>query len=163
MLWVDLAIIGIILLSALVGLTRGLLREVLSFVIWLAAVFVGWMFYEALAEELTRWIASPTVRLGAAFLILVFGVLIVGAVFGHLLSMLVEKTGLTGTDRALGVVFGAARGAVLVAMLTFLAALTPLPEDDWWQGSFLIGRFQSLAEIILDQIPPEAMDKLKSL
>lgn len=163
MLWVDLAIIGIILLSALVGFTRGLLREVLSFVIWLGAVFVAWMFHKELAAELTRWVASPTVRLGAAFLILVFGILILGAIFGHLLSMLVEKTGLTGTDRGLGVVFGAARGAVLVAMLVFLGALTPLPEDHWWQSSFLIGRFQSLAELILDQIPPEAMDKLKSL
>ncbi len=163
MLWVDLAIIGIILLSALVGFTRGLLREVLSFAIWLGAVFVAWMFHKELAAELTRWIANPAVRLGAAFLILVFGILILGALFGHLLSMLVEKTGLTGTDRVLGVVFGAARGAVLVAMLVFLGALTPLPEDHWWQGSFLIGRFQSLAELILDQIPPEAMDKLKSL
>ena len=63
----------------------------------------------------------------------------------------------------MGVVFGAARGVVLVAMLVFLGALTPLPEDDWWRGSVLIGRFQSLAELILEQIPPEAMDKLKNL
>lgn len=163
MLWVDLAIIGIIALSALVGFTRGLLREVLSFVIWLGAVFVAWMFHKELAAELARWIESPTVRLGAAFLILVFGILILGAVFGHLLSLLVDKTGLTGTDRVLGVVFGAARGAVLVAMLVFLGALTPLPEDDWWQDSFFIGRFQALADVILDQVPPEAMEKLKRL
>jgi membrane protein required for colicin V production len=163
MVWVDLAIIGTIALSALVGFTRGLLREVLSFVIWLGAVFLAWTFHKELAAELTRWIASPTVRLGAAFLILMFAVLILGAIFGYLLSALVEKTGLTGTDRVLGVVFGAARGGVLMAMLVFLGALTPLPEDDWWQGSALIGRFQSLAALILEQIPPEAMSKLKNL
>lgn len=163
MAWVDLAIVGIIALSALVGFTRGLLREVLSFVVWLGAVFVAWTFHKELALELTRWISSPSIRLGAAFLILVFAVLVLGAILGHLLSLVVDKTGLTGTDRVLGVVFGAARGAVLVAMLVFLGALTPLPEDDWWQGSAFIGRFQVLAERILDQIPPEAMDKLKNL
>jgi membrane protein required for colicin V production len=163
MVWVDLAIVGIILLSALVGLARGLLREVLSFAIWLGALFLAWTVHKELAAELARWIENPTARLGAAFLILVFAVLVLGAIFGHLLSALVDKTGLTGTDRVLGVVFGAARGGVLVAMLVFLAALTPLPEDDWWQDSALIGRFQSLAELILEQIPPEATDRLKAL
>lgn len=163
MVWVDYIIIGIIALSALVGFTRGLLREVLSFVIWLGALFIAWTFHRELAAELTRWFASPTVRLGAAFLVLVFGVLILGGVFGHLLSLLVNKTGLTGTDRVLGVVFGVARGTILVAMLVFLGALTPLPEDDWWQKSSLVGRFQVVAERILEQIPPAAMDRLKSL
>jgi membrane protein required for colicin V production len=136
---------------------------VLSFVIWLGAVFVGWVFYEELAPELSRWISSPSVRLGAAFLILVVAVLILGALLGHLVSVLVEKTGLSGTDRVMGVIFGAARGAVLIAMLAFLGALTPLPEDYWWQNSALIGRFQVLAERILQQIPPQAMDRLKTL
>jgi len=163
MAWIDLAIVGIITLSGLVGFARGLLREVLSFVIWLGAVFLAWTFHEELAAGLARWIESHTVRIGVAFVVLVVAVLILGAVFGHLLSVLVDKTGLTGTDRVLGTVFGVARGGVLVAMLVFLAALTPLPEDDWWQSSSLIGRFQSLAELILEQIPPEAMDKLKSL
>ena len=163
MAWVDLAIVGIIALSALVGFTRGLLREVLSFAVWLGAVFIAWTFHKTLAVELTPWISSPAVRLGAAFLILVFAMLILGAVLGHLLSLVVDKTGLTGTDRVLGVVFGTARGAILVAMLVFLAALTPLPEDDWWQGSAFIGRFQVLAELILEQVPPAAMDKLKKL
>lgn len=161
MAWVDLAIIGIIALSALVGFTRGLLREVLSFVVWLGAVFISWTYFKDLAVELTPWISSPSVRLGAAFLILVFAMLVLGAILGHLLSLVVDKTGLTGTDRVLGVVFGTARGAILVAMLVFLGALTPLPEDDWWQESAFIGRFQVLAERILEQLPPEAMDKLK--
>jgi membrane protein required for colicin V production len=161
--WVDYAIIGIIALSALVGLTRGLLREVMSFVIWLGALLIAWAFHKELAVELTRWFPNPTVRLGVAFLILVFAVLILGAIFGHLLSHLVEKTWLTGTDRVLGVIFGVARGAILVAMLAFLVALTPLPEDDWWQGSLLIGRFEVLAQLVLEHIPPQAIDWLKSL
>ena len=163
MVWVDYAIIGVIALSVLVGLTRGLQREVLSFVIWLGAVLIAWTFHKELAPQLAPWVDMPTARLGAAFLILVLGVLILGAIFGHLLSILVRKSKLTGTDRALGAAFGAVRGGILVAMLVFLGALTPLPEDDWWQDSMLIGRFQVVAQRILEQIPPQAIDRLKGL
>lgn len=163
MIWVDYLILGIIGLSALIGLVRGLVREVASLAIWIGAVLVAWTFYQPLAEALTPWISTPSVRLGAAFLILVFTVLILGALVGHLLSLLVEKTGLTGTDRLLGVVFGTARGALLVALLVFLAGLTPLPEDAWWQESTLVGRFQVLAERVLGELPPEFTERLKTL
>ena len=163
MIWVDYLILGIIGLSALIGLARGLVREVASLAIWIGAVLVAWTFYQPLAEALTAWISTPSVRLGAAFLILVFTVLILGALVGHLLSLLVENTGLTGTDRLLGVVFGAARGALLVALLVFLAGLTPLPEDAWWQESTLVGRFQVLAERVLGELPPEVTERLKGL
>lgn len=163
MIWVDYLILGIVALSALIGLIRGLVREVLSLAIWIGAILIAWWFYQPLAEHLTDWISTPSVRLGAAFLILVFTVLIAGAIVGHLISLLVEKTGLTGTDRLLGVVFGAARGAVLVAMLVFLAGLTPLPDDPWWKESALVGRFQVLAEHVLGELPPEVTERLKAL
>lgn len=163
MIWVDYVIIGLIALSALIGFSRGLVREVLSLVMWLGAGFIAWTFHKALAVELTPWISTPSVRLGAAFLMLVFAVLILGAILGHLLGVLVEKTGLTGTDRMLGVVFGTARGALLVAMVVFLAAFTPLPEDPWWQESRLIGRFQVLAEQILEQVPADLIERLKEV
>jgi membrane protein required for colicin V production len=161
--WVDYAIIGTVGLSVLIGLTRGFLREMLSFVVWLGALFIAWTFHKELAAELARWLTSPVMRLAAAFLILVSSVLILGAIFGYPLSILVQKMGLTGTDRVLGMVFGAARGAILVAMAVFLAALTPLEEDAWWQESALIGRFQVLAQRVLEQVPTSAVDKLKSL
>lgn len=163
MIWIDYAIVGIVALSALIGFSRGLVREVLSLAIWIGAVFVAWIVYRDLAVHLEPWIATPSVRLGAAFLLVFFAVLILGTIAGHLLTLLVEKTGLTGTDRILGVLFGGARGALLVAMLVFLAGFTPLPEDAWWQESALIGRFQALAERVLGELPPDVMDKLKSL
>jgi membrane protein required for colicin V production len=76
---------------------------------------------------------------------------------------LIDKTGLTGTDRLLGILFGAARGAVLVALMVYLAALTPMLEDPWWRESQLIGHFQTLADRLLDLIPPEIQAKIKSL
>jgi membrane protein required for colicin V production len=163
MIWVDYVIIAILALSAVIGLARGLIREVLSLIIWVVAVLVAWRFHSALADQLTPWLSTPSVRIGVAFVILVFVVLILGAILGQLLTTLVDKTGLTGTDRLLGVVFGAARGALLVAVLVYLAALTPMPEDPWWKESQLIGHFQTLADRVLAMIPPAVEAKLKSL
>jgi membrane protein required for colicin V production len=162
MIWVDYVIIGIVVLSALIGFARGLIREVLSLAIWIGAVFIAWTYFKEVAIHLTPWISTPSVRLGAAFLIILFVVLILGAIVGHLFTLLVEKTGLTGTDRLLGVLFGGARGILVVAMLVFLGGLTPLPDDPWWEQSALLGRFQVLAERILGEIPPAVADKIKS-
>jgi len=164
MIGVDYAIIGVIAVSLLVGLIRGFLREVLSFVIWLTAIFIAWTFHRELAGELAHWITHPSVRLGVAFLILTFGVLILGAILNYLLYTLLKNKGFTGVDRALGMVFGGARGVILVAMLVFLwKEFTSLPQDGWWQESSLIGHFDVLAERILAGIPHHAKDSLKYL
>ncbi len=163
LIWVDFAIIGLITLSALIGLARGLIREVISLAVWVVALAVAWLFYQPVAEALTPWISTPSVRLGVAVLTLVFGVLVLGAFLGYLLTTLVEKTGLTGTDRLLGFVFGAARGAVLVSAIVFLAALTPLTEDPWWNEATLLGHFQLLADMMLSMIPPEVTDQIKAI
>jgi membrane protein required for colicin V production len=93
----------------------------------------------------------------------VLGVLILGAFIGWILSVLVDKTGLTGTDRLLGMVFGTARGAVVVALLVFLASLTPVVQDPWWAQSELLPKFQLLADAMLDLVPPDLTEKIKSI
>ncbi|WP_295885484.1 CvpA family protein [uncultured Thiohalocapsa sp.] len=163
MIWVDYAIIGIIALSAIIGLARGLIREVLALGVWIAALLAAWFFYRPVAEQLTPWLETPSLRMGLAVVLIVLGVLIAGAIVGWVLSLLVEKTGLTGTDRLLGMVFGAGRGAVVVALLVFLASLTPVVEDPWWSQSELLPRFQLLADAMLDLIPPEVTQRIKSI
>ena len=163
MTWVDFAIVGIIAVSALVGLARGLIREVLSLAVWASALLLAWIYFPKLEGHLATWMAAGTVRQAVAFLMLVLIVLVIGTLIGHLVTVLVERTGLTGTDRLLGGFFGALRGALLIAMSVFLAALTPLPEDDWWQGSAFIGRFQVLAERVLSEVPPGLVERVKSI
>ncbi|MGD9299059.1 CvpA family protein [Thiohalocapsa sp.] len=163
MIWVDYVIIGIIALSAIIGLARGLIREVLALGVWIAALLAAWFFYRPVADQLTPWLETPSLRMGVAVVLIVIGVLVVGAIIGWVLSLLVEKTGLTGTDRLLGMVFGAGRGAVVVALLVFLASLTPVVEDPWWAQSDLLPRFQLLADAMLDLVPPEVTQRIKSI
>lgn len=160
---VDYVIIAIIAISALVGLARGLIREVLSLGVWVVALLVAWIFHRDLADLLVTQLSQPSLRIAVAFAALVFAVLLSGAVLGAILSAMVEKAGLTGLDRLLGMLFGAGRGAVIVAMAVFLVALTPLPQDPWWQESRLIGDFQSAGNWMLALVPEGIQARLKQL
>jgi membrane protein required for colicin V production len=163
MIWVDYVIIGIIALSSIIGLARGLIREVLALAIWITALLAAWFFYRPVSAHLQPWLETPSLQMGAAVVLIVVVVLILGALLGWILSLLVEKTGLTGTDRLLGMVFGAGRGAVVVALLVFLASLTPVTEDPWWSQSQLLPRFELLADAMLDLIPPEVTQRIRSI
>ena len=155
MIWADYLIIAIIALSALVSLMRGFTREVLSLAAWIAAFWIAWVFFQDFAVRLEPWIEVPSIRLGAAFVILVVLTLIVGALVNYLVCQLVDKTGIGGTDRLIGMFFGAARGALLVGILVLIAGLTALPKDPWWRASQLIPYFQDLALWLRDWLPAD--------
>ncbi|MCG6895747.1 MAG: CvpA family protein [Thiocapsa sp.] len=161
--WADYAILGVILLSALVGVARGLIREALSLGVWVAAILIAWLYHRQVADLLVPYVSQPTIRMAAAFIALVLLTLLVGAILGAVLAALVDKAGLSGVDRSLGLIFGAARGVVIVAMAVFLAALTPMPDDPWWKESRFIGRFQSVASWLVSFVPDEVQSRIKDL
>lgn len=160
MLWVDYLIIGIILLSSGISIIRGFIKEVLSLVSWALAIWVAIMFYPYVATLLVDYIATPSLRFFAAFFSLFIVTLILGALVNHLISTIVEKTGLSGTDRMLGVIFGLARGLAVVVLLVLLAGATPMPNDDWWQNSLLLEHFENLAIWARDFLPAELAESI---
>jgi membrane protein required for colicin V production len=153
--WVDLIIIVIIVISALISLIRGFVKESISLASWVVAGFIALRYFTALADLLEPYIESPTIRSGTGFAILFVCSLIVGAVINFMASQLVSKTGLSGTDKSLGVVFGAARGIIIVIMLVLLAGLTPMPSESWWKESTMVEYFASMAGWIKDILPDD--------
>ena len=155
MSWLDLVIIGIILISALISLVRGFVKESISLVSWILAGFIAFRYFSALAELLLPYVESPTVRTGVAFSVLFVSTLIVGAIINFMASQMVSKTGLSGTDKTLGMVFGAARGVLIVTLIVLLASLTPMPEETWWQDAGTIKYFSQLANWLKDVLPQD--------
>jgi len=158
MSWIDAIIIGIIGLSALISLFRGFVREALSLAAWILAFWVAIVFCHPVSDLLTQYIQSPTLRLIAAFGGLFLVTLIFCTIINFIIGKLVDKTGLSGTDRMLGVIFGIARGVLLVAALLLVAHLTPMPEEEFWKESFLIPQFAPI-EQWLQGFLPESMEK----
>ena len=91
MIWVDYAILTIIGISALISILRGFIREALSLLGWIVAIWVSMSFAEDVAALLVDKISVPSVRIASAFLILFFACLIGAGVINFLAGKLVEK------------------------------------------------------------------------
>ena len=152
MVWIDYAIIAVIAFSSLVSLIRGFVREALSLVTWGCAFFVASHYYTYLSVWFTGF-EDELVRNGIAIAVLFIATLIVGAIVNFVIGQLVEKTGLSGTDRVLGVCFGALRGVLIVAaILFFLDSFTGVSKSEDWSKSQLIPQFSFIIRWFFDYL-----------
>lgn len=148
----DWAIIVVLAISTLMSLRRGFLKEALSLGTWIAAFIIARQFHDPMDQLLETQIADSLMRSIAAFAALFVGTLLVGAALGFLLSALINATGLSSTDRVLGMVFGFARGALIVTVVIGLLNLTPLVNDTWYTNASLVPHFETVAQWALEQL-----------
>ncbi|MCF6264023.1 MAG: CvpA family protein [Xanthomonadales bacterium] len=151
--WPDYIIFAILGLSVLMGFFRGFLRETMSLAIWAVAFWVAFTFTENVVPLLANGIELPSARTAIAFAMLFLAALILGGLLSWIIGHLVEKTGLSGTDRMLGGIFGVLRGLALVVLLLLLAGFTPLSKDPWFQQSKMVQKILPLAEWSTGFIP----------
>lgn len=159
--YADYVILGIVAISILVGAIRGFIKEAFSLAVWAAAFLVAFQYSGALALELESHIELPSARTALAFAGLFLVVLLIGGLLTFLIGKLVEKTGLSGTDRLLGGVFGSIRGLFLVMALMLVAGLTPVPQDPWWQNSRSIQSLLPLAEWSAQFLPDYILEYME--
>ncbi|TEA26767.1 colicin V production protein [Candidatus Schmidhempelia bombi str. Bimp] len=147
---IDFAIIGIILFSLIVSIIRGFVREVLSLTSWFCAFYVTSHFYSYITRYLT-YFNDPFVRRAAAIAILFLLTLIICSFISYMISLLVLKTGLSGTDRVLGSCFGVARGILIVAAILFFTdTFTSMSKSQLWKQSVLIPHFNYIIRWFFD-------------
>lgn len=161
MILVDYLIIGIIVVSAVIGLFRGFFPEVLSLVTWIAAIYIGWHFSGAVEQMLDGKLNSPALEIWTARFIVFAVVLIIGGLIGQLVAFMIERTGLTGTDRALGFVFGMARGFVILGIAVIVGQLLSLEEESWWRQSQFISVGERVAGVLRDVLPDDISDRIR--
>ena len=145
MVIVDYILLGAFLVSVGIGFFRGFFKEALSLITWVLALWVAWRF-SGILDPLLASVSSPALKLWAARVILFVGVMLAGALFSKLVGMLVQSSGLTSTDRVLGMVFGAGRGVLVVGLLVILFQLLEMDREPWWQESLIVPRTAELTE-----------------
>ncbi|WP_348055663.1 CvpA family protein [Dokdonella sp.] len=151
--WADYTIIAVLGLSVLMGLWRGFIGEVLALACWACAFWVAWVFGPLLAERFSGSISTPSARVLLAYGLCFITVLIAGAIVTFLIRKLVESSGLSGSDRLLGMVFGLVRGLALVVLVVLLMEFTPFPRDPWWHESRLLPSFERGSQWLTARLP----------
>ena len=158
--WPDYAILATIAISVLVGALRGFIKEVLALAIWALAFVLAYRFAGDVGSLMEAQVSLPSARLAMGFAGIFLVVLVLGGLLVYLVGRLVESTGLSGTDRLLGGVFGAARGLAIVVTFLLVAGLTPIPADPWWKESSMIQRLMPLVYWVAEFLPESASQHL---
>ena len=137
MSWVDLVIVTGCFTSAAFGAMRGFAKETLSLVTWVAAIWLAWNFSWVVTLFLGEWAAAPELKVWAGRVIIFLVVLVAGGLAGQMTKSLIRQSGLSGTDRVLGSIFGLGRGAIMLGLAVLVLEMAGLDEDRWWREARL--------------------------
>jgi len=150
----DYLVLAILCVSALLGLLRGLIKEVLSLIAYVVAFLAAIWWGPIVSVWLAAWIDNGLLRTAAAYGAVFIVVLLLVGLVNVTLGSLVKRTGLTPADHGLGAVFGLMRGALFVVVLVSLAGYTELPREAWWQEARLSGPVVQGIQHIKLLLPP---------
>ncbi|CAM3537516.1 CvpA family protein [Bordetella sputigena] len=131
----DFVVVAIIAISGLLGLVRGLLKEILSLLAYILAFVAAIWWGPTVYGWLAQWIETTVLRMGAAYAAVFLVVLLGVGLVNMTLSALIRTTGLSPADHGLGGLFGLVRGALIVLVLVTVAGYTPLPQEPWWRDA----------------------------
>lgn len=150
----DFVVLAILAVSGVLGLVRGLLKEVLSLVAYLLAFVAAIWWGPTVYAWLEPYIETTLLRMGvsyaAVFIIVLLGVGLVNMT----LAALIRSTGLSPADHGLGGMFGLARGLLIVLALVAAGGYTPLPEEPWWKDAMFSHSAIEAIKHIKTWLPP---------
>ncbi len=150
----DLAVLAVLLVFTAIGAWRGFVREVLSLLTWGAAIVIGWLFADDAARLFEKLVDDDVVRRVVAFAALFAVVFAVGMLVNFLVNRFwLKKKPARLANLLAGGLFGALRGAVVVALVFLLAGLTSFPQRDWWRQALLAPYFERAALYVSSYIP----------
>ena len=149
--WVDLAVLIILGLSMLTGLVRGFVKELIALGIWVLAFWLAYHYTAAAEVFLQAYIKDSSVRKIAGFVLILVGTLIAGGLVNALLSVILKRSGLSGTDRLLG--FGFVRGVLVVSLIIVVFKMTSIPQTPYVSNSYLYPRFEPLVAWLSTRMP----------
>lgn len=163
MIAVDYIILAILLISAVMGLVRGLLREAIAVITWFLAIILAWLFAGSLEPLLGGVLVGSPLRIWVARIIIFVGILLLGGAVSVIVSQYVRVSIFNALDKFLGFVFGIVRGIVIIGAFTIAIQALRLDEDPKWKNSrlmpYAIGVADALRSLVGEQL--ERLDSIK--
>ncbi|MDR1275234.1 MAG: CvpA family protein [Candidatus Accumulibacter sp.] len=157
----DSLVIAVILISVLLGGWRGVVGEIIALCAWVFAFLMAKWFGNAVANALFSSIADPVLRLLAAWVGIVIVILFIISLVRTAMKSVLKALGLSTTDRVLGVIFGVARGMLIVLALVAAGGMTDLPRKSWWRGAVLATPLETAVLACRPWMPPEMSRRIR--
>jgi membrane protein required for colicin V production len=152
----DVILLMVVITFGIIGALRGFVREIMSFVNWIAASVIAWVFADNVANFFARWFIQLELRLVAAFVALFAIVFIIGLIATYFMHRVVSaKRGFRISNIALGSAVGVARGVLVLVLVALLAGLTVLPQRNWWREAFLVPYVERIALVAASFLPKD--------
>lgn len=157
----DYAFLGLLFLSVLLGLWRGLVSEVFSLLGWIVAVAVAWQMAGQVAPFLAGLVQAAWLRWPVAFVLVFIVLLIVLAVVRWILRSLLAASGMSPVDRLFGACFGAVRALIVALLFVAAAGMSNLPKEVWWREAVFAPPLETAVIAVKPWLPKELGQRIK--
>ncbi|WP_439813751.1 CvpA family protein [Zavarzinia sp. CC-PAN008] len=154
---VDAAVLVILALSALFAFFRGFVREVLSVLAWIGAAVVAVALLPVGRPYAAEVITNPAIADAAAGVTIFVIALIIFSLIGGLIASQVQKSAIGPLDRSLGLLFGVARGGLVLCIAYLLITRLDASDKDpeWMQQARSLPLVKAASERLYATLPPE--------
>lgn len=165
----DIVVIGIFVISIVIGIMRGLIKESLSIASWIVSIWLAATFKVQAGELFAQYvnIPNPTFRIWIGFALVFVVSLFIFALINFIITKLLVRGPIKGTDRFLGIFFGAARACLIVVAFMILFRGLGFSDAQWWKDSKFIPMFTPVADfvepIVFDHLPEKKEGEEKTL
>ena len=157
----DYAVLVILLASMLLGAWRGVVGEIIALAAWVLAFFAAKWWADEFARQLLTAITDPALRIVAAWVLVFVIVLLLMALVRLAMRGLLKALGLSLSDRALGVLFGTARGVLIILALVGLGGMLSLAKEKWWSEAYFSAPLETAVLACKPWLPPEVSKRIR--
>jgi membrane protein required for colicin V production len=148
MIGTDILLVVIVLISCIIGIMRGLIREIIALIAWIAGLWCAWRFAYLIEPELGGVLADRPVSLWVARALILIAILVAGGIVNGLVGYFIRHSALSWLDRALGTFFGMLRGLVLVGLIAIVGGLLKVTDGPVWHDSHLGSYADAIGEAL---------------
>ena len=157
----DYVVIGIVTVSLLLGLWRGVVGELVALAAWGIGIFAAIEYGAVAGNQLYTGVADPTMRMLAGCATIFIGVLLAMSIIGWAVRNMVKALGMSLSDRLLGAVFGLARGLLMILVLVALGGMTNAPKQEWWKSATFAAPLETAVMVTKQWLPEDVAKRIR--